>query len=81
MSVAGVILAGGRARRMGGRVKALQSVCGKPLLGHVIDRVGPQVAGLSLSVEHVSESFEPFGLHNWPMRNPAAGRSAACSQP
>jgi len=73
MSVAGVILAGGRARRMGGRVKALQSVCGKPLLGHVIDRVGPQVAGLSLSVEHVSESFEPFGLPQLADEKPGGG--------
>jgi len=60
--VAGVILAGGRSRRMGGTVKALIPLCDKPLLGHVIERVKPQVDELLLSVERASEAFEAFGL-------------------
>ena len=63
VAVAGVILAGGRARRMGGVVKALLPLAGKPLLRHVIDRVNPQVDRLMLSVGQTSEAFEAFGLH------------------
>jgi molybdopterin-guanine dinucleotide biosynthesis protein A len=37
----GVILAGGRATRMGGGDKCLLTVAGRPLLAHVIDRLGP----------------------------------------
>jgi molybdopterin-guanine dinucleotide biosynthesis protein A len=71
--VAGVILAGGRARRMGGVVKSLLPLAGKPMLGHVIDRVRPQVAGLALSVEHAAESFEAFGLQQLADSNPDGG--------
>ena len=48
--LAGVILAGGRSKRMGGAVKALMPLGDKPLLRHVIDRVQPQVGKLLLSV-------------------------------
>jgi len=60
--IAGVILAGGRSRRMGGAVKALLPLAGKPLLQHVIDRVQPQVGELYLSVERASEPLAVFGL-------------------
>jgi molybdopterin-guanine dinucleotide biosynthesis protein A len=61
-ALAGVILAGGRSRRMGGSVKALVPLGDRPLLQHVIDRVNPQVDELLLSVERPSEAFEAFGL-------------------
>jgi len=61
-TLAGVILAGGRSRRMGGVVKALLPLGDRPLLRHVIDRVNPQVDELLLSVERPSEAFEVFGL-------------------
>jgi len=60
--VAGVILAGGRSTRMGGAVKALLTLAGKPLLRHVIDRVDPQVDKLLLSVERPAAAFDTFGL-------------------
>lgn len=59
---AGVVLAGGRSRRMGGQAKAFINLAGKCLLQHVIDRVRPQVNRLMLSVERESEDFAPFGL-------------------
>jgi len=59
---AGVILAGGRSRRMGGGNKALLNLAGKPLLQHVIDRIRPQVAELYLSVEQPSGAVADFGL-------------------
>lgn len=59
---AGVILAGGRSRRMGGVNKALAPLSGKPLLQHVIDRVRPQVCDLYLSVETPTDALAEFGL-------------------
>ena len=61
-ALSGVILAGGRSRRMGGAVKALLPLGDRPLLQHVIDRVNPQLDELLLSVERPSEAFEAFGL-------------------
>lgn len=60
--LAGVILAGGRSRRMGGGFKALAPLGGKPLIRHVIDRLQPQVRSLVLSVEKQVPEFETFGL-------------------
>ena len=61
-SIAGVVLTGGRSRRMGGVIKAHELLGGKPLIQHVIDRVKPQVGRLVLSVEKVSGEFTPYGL-------------------
>jgi molybdopterin-guanine dinucleotide biosynthesis protein A len=41
--VTGVLLAGGRSSRMGGREKALLDIGGKPMLLHVLERLRPQV--------------------------------------
>lgn len=62
----GVILAGGRSSRMGGRNKALADLAGRPLLQHVIDRVAPQVRELALSVERESAVLAGFGLPQLP---------------
>lgn len=60
--LAGVILAGGRSRRMGGGFKALAPLGAKPLIRHVIDRLQPQVRSLVLSVEQHVLELEGFGL-------------------
>jgi molybdopterin-guanine dinucleotide biosynthesis protein A len=80
--MAGVILAGGRSRRMGGQTKALLPLAGKPLLRHVIDRVQPQVCCLALSVESAAERWQCFGLPLLPdprpgFRGPLGGLLAA----
>ena len=49
MNVAGLILAGGQGRRLGGQDKALIQLAGRPLLRHVIDRFGPQVSALAIA--------------------------------
>ena len=61
-SIAGVILAGGRSRRMGGVAKAHELLAGKPLIQHVIDRLQAQLGSLVLSVERESAEFAPYGL-------------------
>jgi molybdenum cofactor guanylyltransferase len=60
--IGGVILAGGRASRMGFRDKALQPLHERPLLDHVITLAAPQVAQLILSLNHNIERYQAFGL-------------------
>ena len=62
MTTAGIILAGGLARRMGGGDKALLQVAGKPLLQHVIDRLAPQVAEVAINANGDPARFARFGL-------------------
>jgi molybdenum cofactor guanylyltransferase len=60
--LAGVILAGGRSTRMGGQLKGLVELNGRPLLQHVIDRLQPQVRQVYLSVEQMNPALDAFGL-------------------
>ncbi|MEY3746547.1 MAG: hypothetical protein RL194_6, partial [Pseudomonadota bacterium] len=43
MSISGIILAGGLARRMNGVDKGLVEFSGKPMVAHVLARLQPQV--------------------------------------
>jgi molybdopterin-guanine dinucleotide biosynthesis protein A len=47
--VTGVLLAGGRSSRMGGREKALLDIGGKPMLLHVLTRLRPQVGRIVIN--------------------------------
>lgn len=85
----GVILAGGRATRMGGGDKALLDLAGRPLLSHVIERLAPQVAGLALNANGAPARFEAFGLpvlpdsisgHPGPLAGVLAGLDWAAGQ-
>jgi molybdopterin-guanine dinucleotide biosynthesis protein A len=58
----GLILAGGRARRLGGQDKALLQLAGQPLLAHVIARLAPQVDSLALNSNADPALFKDFGL-------------------
>ena len=62
MTVLGVILAGGQARRLGGGDKALVEVGGRPLLAHAIERLAPQVSRIVLNANGDSSRFDSFGL-------------------
>jgi molybdopterin-guanine dinucleotide biosynthesis protein A len=62
MTTLGVILAGGRATRMGGGDKALLELGGRSLLARVIERLGPQVDGLVLNANGDPARFAGFGL-------------------
>ncbi|MEM7320839.1 MAG: molybdenum cofactor guanylyltransferase MobA [Pseudomonadota bacterium] len=58
----GVILAGGRASRMGGGDKGRLVIDGQSLLQRVIDRLRPQVAGLALNANGDASRFDDLGL-------------------
>ncbi len=58
----GLILAGGRGRRLGNTDKALVELAGRPLLAHVVDRAAPQCAGLLLAANGDPARFDGFGL-------------------
>lgn len=60
--IAGVILAGGRATRMGGGDKGLLPLAGRPMLAHVIARLAPQVGALALNANGDPSRFAGFGL-------------------
>lgn len=62
MSVAGVILAGGLARRLGGGDKPLRNLGGRPILDHVVERLRPQVATLALNANGDPARFSGYGL-------------------
>jgi molybdopterin-guanine dinucleotide biosynthesis protein A len=59
--VTGVILAGGRAERMGGRDKGLLTLAGEPLIAHGIRRLRPQVKELLISANRNLEEYREFG--------------------
>ncbi|TDT73964.1 molybdenum cofactor guanylyltransferase [Litoreibacter halocynthiae] len=59
---AGVILAGGQSRRMGGGDKGMLTLGGETLLARVIARLEPQVAEVALNANGDVTRFEPFGL-------------------
>lgn len=62
MSIAGIVLAGGQSRRMGGGDKCLRLLAGKPILAHIIARARPQVAVLALNANGDAARFAGFGL-------------------
>src|SRR3546814_14709247 len=61
-SVAGVLLAGGQSRRMGGGDKCLRLLGGRTILDRIIGRVRPQVGPLVLNANGDPERFLASGL-------------------
>lgn len=59
---AGLVLAGGAGRRMGGRDKAFLPWAGAPLIAAVLDRFAPQVDLLAISANGDPARFAPWGL-------------------
>ena len=58
----GVILAGGLSRRMGGGDKGLLELAGRPMLGHVVCRLRPQVSAVVINANGDPARFAPLGL-------------------
>jgi len=51
---------------MGGGDKPLRRLGGRPLLAHVLDRIGPQCAGLAINANGDAARFAGYGLPVWP---------------
>ena len=60
-SIAGLVLAGGGSRRMGGGNKFLLQLAGKSLIGRAISRLQPEVGRLAISA-----NCDPALLAAWP---------------
>jgi molybdopterin-guanine dinucleotide biosynthesis protein A len=67
-----VILAGGRASRLGGGDKGLLMLDGRTVLERIIGRLRPQVARIALNANGDPTRFERFGLPVLP--DPIAGQ-------
>lgn len=62
MTIAGVVLAGGQSRRMGGGDKALLTLSGRPMIAHVLARLAPQASPLAINANGDPQRFAAFGL-------------------
>jgi len=61
-AVSAIILAGGRATRMGGSDKGLVPLQNKPLIQHTINRLKPQVNEIIINANREIAQYETFGL-------------------
>jgi molybdenum cofactor guanylyltransferase len=59
--ITALVLAGGKGRRMGGRDKGLLPFGDKPLVGHVLDAIAPQVGALLISANRNQADYRRFG--------------------
>jgi molybdopterin-guanine dinucleotide biosynthesis protein A len=63
-TIAGLVLAGGEGRRMGGVDKGLQMFDGVPLARRAAERLAPQVASLTISANRHLPQYQALG---WPV--------------
>ena len=80
--VTGVILAGGRATRMGGVDKGLVPINGRPMIAWVIDALRPQVATVMINANRSHDRYGEFGCPviddgDSEFRGPLAGMASA----
>jgi molybdopterin-guanine dinucleotide biosynthesis protein A len=59
--VTGVVLAGGRGKRMGGVDKGLVDLHGRPMVMHVIDTLRPQVGRIIINANRNVDKYEALG--------------------
>ncbi len=59
--VTGVILAGGRAKRMSGEDKGLIELCGRPMVEHVLELLRPQVHRTVISANRNLAAYRAYG--------------------
>ena len=64
MTITGVILAGGRGQRMGGKDKGTVDYNGQPLVQHVIDRLAPQLDQIVISA---NRNIDFYKQYNYPV--------------
>jgi molybdopterin-guanine dinucleotide biosynthesis protein A len=59
-AISAVILAGGRAERMGGQDKGLLDLAGQPLVAHIIRALRPQVGELLINANRNAAAYAAF---------------------
>jgi molybdopterin-guanine dinucleotide biosynthesis protein A len=59
--ITAVILAGGRARRMGGQDKGLIEVSGRPMIDYVLEVLVPQVGHIVINANRNCERYASYG--------------------
>jgi len=64
--ITGLILAGGRASRMGGVDKGLQIYRGIPLAMHALLRLSPQVGHVLINANRNLAAYDSMGVPVWP---------------
>jgi molybdenum cofactor guanylyltransferase len=79
--ITGLILAGGRAQRMGGIDKGLVSFMGKPLIEQAIARLSPQVTSILINANRNHDRYAKYGHaviadHHPDFAGPLAGFAA-----
>jgi len=87
--ITGVILAGGRAQRMGGTDKGLILLNGKPMIEHVITALRAEIDSLLINANRNLEQYAAFGYpvisdimdgYLGPLSGMASGMRAACTR-
>ena len=82
--IAGVILAGGRATRMGGGDKPSRQLAGRPMLAHVIERLEPQVSAIVLNANGDPRLFRRLRAgagRSKPRRRAASSSASPATRP
>ncbi|STZ75761.1 molybdenum cofactor guanylyltransferase MobA [Bergeriella denitrificans] len=85
MKIYALILAGGQGKRMGGMDKGLLAWQGKPLIDHVIGRIGPQVDHIAISANRNLEDYAARSPHvfadsrQWQQLGPLAALCTAAN--
>ena len=79
--ISGVVLAGGRARRMGGVDKGLVPLSGRPMIEYVLAAIRPQVSAVFINANRNREQYERYGYpviaDTWPdFAGPLAGMAS-----
>ena len=62
ITISGVILAGGKARRMQGQDKGLVTFRGKPMISYCLARLSPQVSSVSINANRNFEKYSTYGV-------------------
>ena len=60
-NVAGIVLAGGQGRRMGGVDKGWVELAGEPMIAHVLRRLAPQVDDILINANQHTAEYAAFG--------------------
>ncbi len=83
--VTAVVLAGGRARRMGGQDKGLLDIAGQMLVEHITTALEPQVDHIAINANRNVEQYAALGYPVWQdvvddFQGPLAGMLTALKQ-